>query len=402
MDFKYKAKNLQGNIQTGIVKASDEAVAMETLKKNDLDVFHLDPAANEGILDNLMEKMNKVSQKDLVVFSRQLAILIDSKVPIVRSLRIISEQAGNKVMTNVCLKMATTVEEGSALSEALEEHPKHFDRFFVSVVRSGESSGNLQHSLNYLADHVEKAYELQRKIKSAMMYPGVILTAFAAIFFFLTVKVLPQLTTILKESDVDLPWTTRTIIVISDFMAANWLAVLIAFIGLMIGLIYYFRTEAGKENMDMIALKIPIIGTVVQYSYIALFAENLGVLLKEGVSIVKSLRIMSEVMGNVVYRRLMVKIMKEVEKGRSMASGMTEDEEVFPKMVPQMIKIGEEAGRTSEILENIENFYTKEVNNLTENLTAIIEPLLIIVLGVGTGILVAAIIMPIYDMAGSM
>ena len=249
---------------------------------------------------------------------------------------------------------------------------------------------------------MEKAYELQRKIKSAMMYPGVILTAFAAIFFFLTVKVLPQLTTILKESDVDLPWTTRTIIIISDFMAANWLAVLIAFIGLMIGLIYYFRTEAGKENMDMIALKIPIIGTVVQYSYIALFAENLGVLLKEGVSIVKSLRIMSEVMGNVVYRRLMVKIMKEVEKGRSMASGMTEDEEVFPKMVPQMIKIGEEAGRTSEILENIENFYTKEVNNLTENLTAIIEPLLIIVLGVGTGILVAAIIMPIYDMAGSM
>ncbi|MEA3273190.1 MAG: type II secretion system F family protein [Patescibacteria group bacterium] len=402
MDFKYKAKNLQGNIQTGIVKASDESVAMETLKKNDLNVFHLEPAADEGPLNSLMEKINKVSQKDLVVFSRQLAILIDSKVPIVRSLRTIADQAGNKVMGNICLKMATTVEEGSSLSEALEEHSAQFDRFFVSVIRSGESSGNLQHSLNYLADHVEKAYELQRKIKSAMMYPGVILTAFVAIFFFLTVKVLPQLTTILKESNVDLPWTTQIIIVVSDFMAANWLAMLIAFIGSMIGLIYYFRTEAGKENMDMIVLKIPIIGTVVQYSYIALFAENLGVLLKEGVSIVKSLRIMSEVMGNVVYRRLMVKIMKGVEKGRSMTEGMTENEEAFPKMVPQMIKIGEEAGRTSEILENIENFYTKEVNNLTENLTAIIEPLLIIVLGVGTGILVAAIIMPIYDMAGSM
>jgi type IV pilus assembly protein PilC len=402
MDFKYKAKNLQNNVQTGIVKASNKENALETLEKNDLRVFYLEQAVSKGLFSNLMEKIQRVSQKDLVIFSRQLAILIDSKVPVVRSLRIIADQTENVTLKNICLRLSTLVEEGSSLSDALKKYPKQFDHFFVSVVKSGESSGNLHHSLNYLADHVESNYELKRKIKGAMMYPVVILTAFVAIFFFLAVKVLPQLTDILKESGVKLPWTTKVIIVVSDFMASNWLAVLIALAGFLIGIFYYFKTEAGKENLDIILLKIPVIGTVVKYSYIALFAENLGVLLKEGISIVKSLRIMSEVMGNVVYQKIMKKILKEVERGKSMTEGMLEDEEAFPKMVPQMIKIGEETGRTSEILENIENFYTKEVKNLTDNLTTIIEPLLIIVLGAGTGILVAAIIMPIYDMAGAM
>jgi type IV pilus assembly protein PilC len=206
----------------------------------------------------------------------------------------------------------------------------------------------------------------------------------------------------LTESGVALPWTTKLIIWLSDFMKAHWVITL-AMILITIGTFFYYsRTKAGKKQFDTLIFRIPVIGTVIRFAYIARFAENLRVLLTEGISLVKALDIMAAVMDNEVYRILLLRIMKNVEKGKSMTEAMLEDEQAFPRMVSQMIKIGEDSGRTTEILENIENFYTKEVNNMTENMTTLIEPLLIVILGLGTGILVVAIIMPIYDMAGAM
>lgn len=403
MDFKYKAKNLQGGVQTGVVKANDQTAALEMLKKNNLDVFFIEKSQRvSGLSLAITDFFNRVSPKDLVIFARQLSILIKSNVPVIRALKTISEQTESGGMKNVCVQMASAVEEGKSLAEAVSLFPKQFDNFFASVIRSGETSGNLEHSLIYLADHVERAYELKRKIKGAMMYPVAILLAFVGIFFFLMVKVLPQLTDILTDSGVALPWTTRVIIWMSNFMQAHWIISLLLILGMIGGTFYYGRTKVGKKQFDAWIFRVPVIGNVVRYAYIARFAENLRVLLMEGVSIVKALDIMAAVMDNAVYKDLLVRIMKSVEKGKSMTEAMMEDEQAFPRMVSQMIKIGEDAGRTTEILENIENFYTKEVNNMTENMTTLIEPLLIVVLGMGTGILVMAIIMPIYDMAGAM
>jgi type IV pilus assembly protein PilC len=403
MDFKYKAKNLQGGVQTGVVKAADQTAAMDVLAKNNLDVFMIEPVRLIGGISLILSNFfNRISPKDLVIFSRQLSVLIKSNVSVIKSLKIISEQTESGGMKNVCVQMATAVEEGKSLADAVALFPKQFDNFFASVIRSGETSGNLEHSLIYLADHVERAYELKRKIKGAMMYPVAILTAFCGIFFFLMVKVLPQLTDILTESGVALPWTTKLIIWLSDFMKAHWVITL-AMILITIGTFFYYsRTKAGKKQFDTLIFRIPVIGTVIRFAYIARFAENLRVLLTEGISLVKALDIMAAVMDNEVYRILLLRIMKNVEKGKSMTEAMLEDEQAFPRMVSQMIKIGEDSGRTTEILENIENFYTKEVNNMTENMTTLIEPLLIVILGLGTGILVVAIIMPIYDMAGAM
>ncbi|MBU2025490.1 MAG: type II secretion system F family protein [Patescibacteria group bacterium] len=402
MDFSYKARNTQGGIQTGIVKASDESSALEILKKNNLDVFYIEPAAAENWTAKLAHMFSKVSAKDKVVFSRQLSILIESNVPIIRALKTLSDQTASPALGDICRQMANSVEEGNALSESLEKHPKIFDRFYVSIVKTGETSGDLKRSLNYLADHLEKEYELKRKIKAAMMYPVIILTAFTGIFLFLTIKVLPQLTDILKDSGVKLPWTTKIIIATSDFMSTHWLLVVVLLFGVVGGLVAAVRTESGKAHFDAIILKIPIIGQVIQFAYIARFAENLKVLLEEGISIVKALGVLAEVMDNKIYQDIIIRIQKNVEKGKSMADAMVGDERAFPRMVPQMIKVGEESGRTAEVLGNIERFYTREVNNMTENLTTIIEPILIIILGGGTGILVAAIIMPIYDMAGAL
>lgn len=402
MDFQYKARNIRGGVQVGIVKAADRTAAIDVLKKNNLDVFYLEAAAAKSLGSYLSMLGSMVSEKDLVIFSRQLAVLIESNLPIIRALRTIGEQTSSPGMANICRSMATSVEEGNSFSYALERFPKQFDKFYSSVVKSGETSGSLQNSLQYLADHLEKSYELKRKIKGALMYPASILLAFVAIFFFLMVKVLPQLTDVLKESGVPLPWTTQIVIATSDFMEDRWWVVLLVMIGIGGGLFAYMRTGEGKKSLDAIVLGFPVIGVLVQYAYITRFAENLRVLLHQGVSIVESFRIMSEVMDNDIYRRVMISMLKSVEKGKSMTEGMMEDERAFPKMIPQMIRVGEEAGRTEDILKTIENFYSKEVDNMTNNMTTLIEPLLIMVLGVGAGVLVAAIIMPIYDMAGSM
>ena len=386
----------------GVVKASDGGAAMDVLRKNNLDVFYLEPMASTSLSAKFAAILSRISQKDLVIFSRQLSVLISSNLPIIRALRIIGDQTTNRSLADICRSIAMDVEGGSSFSAALEKFPRQFDRLYSSVVRAGETSGNLQQSLDYLADHLEKAYELQRKIKGALMYPGFVLLAFVAIFFFLSVKVLPQLTDIIKESGVALPWTTKVVIVISDFMEKNWWIVLIMIVFGVGGTIYYFRTDEGRKNFDTMILSFPVIGVLIRYAYIARFAENLKMLLKQGVSIIDSFKIMADVMDNEIYRRIILKMMQSVERGKSMTESMYEDERAFPRMIPQMIKIGEEAGRTVEILDNIDNFYTREVDNMASNMTSLIEPLLIMVLGVGAGILVAAIIMPIYDMASSM
>jgi type IV pilus assembly protein PilC len=403
MKFKYKARKPDGSEQTGSVRAETREQAMALLRDQQLEPFSVEEQGSAfEFTEKLNALLNRVGTKDLAIFSRQLAVLIESRVPIVRALKTIGEQAENISIKNVCKIMTKDVQEGKSLSEAMEKHQNIFNNFFISVVSSGEASGDLTKALTYLADNIERNYELQQKIKGAMTYPVVILLAFIGIFFFLSVKVLPQLTQIFKETDMELPMTTEIIIVISDFMKVNWVLVLIATILIIVGIYFYFtKTDIGKRSFDNFVLKIPVIGDLVKYSYITRFAENFGVLIGQGVSIVKSLKIMAQIMDNVVYQNIMVKIMENVEKGESMTIAMYEEEEAFPTMVASMVKIGEETGRVAQILKNIERFYSREVKTMTDSMSSIIEPFLILFMGVGTAILVAAIIMPIYNMAGA-
>jgi type II secretory pathway component PulF len=296
--------------------------------------------------------------------------------------------------------MVSDIEDGLPFSEAMGKHPEVFVSLSVSMIKAGELSGNLQRSILFLADNTEKNYDLSSKIKSALFYPIFVLSAATIIGFVVFTVVLPKLTNIFKDMQVEIPWYTSVLMAVGDFMSVYWWAVAIVIIFILGGTTYYFKTEDGKREWDMLKMKIPIVGKLFQYVYIARFSENLAVLLSGGIPIVRALIIVSEVVNSTVYESVILRAADEVRTGGSM-SGVFARSSYFPPIVAQMIKIGEDAGKISEVLKNVSSFYTKETDRITRNLSTMLEPILISCLGVGVAILVFAILMPIYNMAGS-
>ena len=340
-------------------------------------------------------------EKELVTFLRELAILVEARVPLVRSLNSIKNQKYSPGMIRMVTILQKKVEDGDSLSDGFAEFPEFFSALYINVTRAGEASGRLEKVLNYLADNREKRFELKRKITGALVYPAVILLSFVGVFIFLMVFVMPTLTKTLLGSGVKLPWTTKLIIGMSDFFTSHGILITIVAIVSIVGIWYYSRTREGKDQWDIIELKIPIFGTLLQNMYMNRFADNLGLLLRESVPITKSLEITGNIMGNHIYKDVMEDCVKEVQKGR-MISRALERSPHFPSVVSQILRVGEESGKTSETLDKIAEYYTKEVNNMTNNMMALIEPVLILLLGVGTAVIVASVIMPIYNMAGSL
>jgi len=388
-------------------------------KKNSLlsnrKISSLNPAMNEGDSDdsekkdatfNDLEKkirkvLNRAKEKEIVAFLRELSILVEARVPLVRALNTIRDQSTSIGISEMALVLEKKVEGGGSLSEAMEEFPKYYSSLYINVIRAGEASGRLERVLNYLADYREKRYELKRKITGALIYPLVIMLSFAGVFVFLMFFVMPTLSKTLTESGVKLPWTTRVVIDLSEFLGNHWLLILIA-LGVVFGsVMYYTRTTEGRKQWDVIKLKIPVVGTLLRYMYMNRFADNLGLLLRESVPITRSLEITANIMGNDIYHSAVLECIQAVQRGKTI-SGVLLKNKYFPSIVPQILRVGEEAGKTSETLGKIGEYYAKEVDNMTQNMTVLIEPVLILMLGVGTAVIVASVIMPIYNMAGSL
>lgn len=360
----------------------------------------LSDAEKTDIVGMIESYINKPKEKEIVTWMRELSILVEARVPLVRALSTMKNQnyttGVNLMITKVCKK----IEEGKSLSEALEFFPGQFSDLYINVIKAGEASGRLERVLNYLAGYREKQYELRRKIKGAMTYPGIILFSFGGVFIFLMVFVMPSLTKTLAESGVKLPWTTKAVMAVSGFFVSYWYLVVFAFFLLVMGIFYYTHTEEGKKQWDFIKIKIPISGTLLTYMYMNRFAENLGMLLGESVPITQSLEITGKIMGNDVYNKVLLECIREVQKGKTI-SGVLERSEYFPHVVAQILRVGEESGRTVDTLNKISEYYGKEVENMTQNMMVLIEPVMILLLGVGTAVIVASVIMPIYNMAGS-
>lgn len=345
--------------------------------------------------------LDRPKEKEIVTFLRELAILVEARVPLMRALNSIKSQNYSVGIKNMVADIQKNVEEGDSLSDGFARYPHSFSNLYINVTRAGEASGRLEKVLNYLADNREKRYELKRKIVGALIYPGVILLSFIGVFIFLMVFVMPTLTKTLIGAGVKLPWTTQLIISLSDLFTQHGLIILVIVICLVLGIVYYSQTNEGKRQWDMIELKIPIFGSLLQFMYMNRFADNLGLLIRESVPITKSLEITGGIMNNHLYKEVLDDCVSEVQKGR-MISRALDKSPYFPGVVTQILRVGEESGKTGETLEKIAVFYEKEVENMTSNMTALIEPLLILLLGVGTAIIVASVIMPIYNMAGSM
>lgn len=402
MKFSYQAKNSAGDIREGKIEATNRDAAVAMLQEKDLLPLMIEREKEvPEIIKDLQHFWEGVNSRELSVFFRQLSTLIEAKVSIVASLRAVGEQTANSYLGTVIGEMISDIEDGLPFSEAMAKHPQVFESLAVSMVKAGELSGNLQRSILFLAENTEKNHDLSSKIKSALFYPIFVLSASVIIGFVVFTVVLPKLTNVFKDMDVAIPWYTTMLMNMGDFMSVYWWAVGLGIIAIVGAAIYYLKTEEGKKEWDLVKMKIPVIGPLFQYVYISRFSENLAVLLNGGIPIVRALIIVSEVVDSTAYESVILRAADEVKTGGSM-SGVFARSSFFPPIVAQMIKIGEDAGKISEVLQNISAFYSKETDRITRNLSTMLEPILIVLLGIGVAFLVFAILVPIYSISGSM
>lgn len=396
--FKYKAThNLSGKTKSELTVGINEADVINRLRRRNFNVLSIsDETGGYEAKFNLL--LNPIKVKDLVIFSRQFSVMIAANVPVVESLLILIDQTNNFSLKNMVADIAFEVDSGSLLSDAFARRPKIFSEFFVNIIKSGETSGKLDEVLNYLADETEKSYDMASKIKGAMIYPSFILVGLTGVGVILLVYVIPNLTSMLTESGMKLPLSTRIIIAISSFMQ-NYLILLVMIIaGLVMGVRYYLQTETGRYQFDTIKLKMPIFGSLFKYIYLMRFTRSLSTLLKGGVPITRALEITANVVGNVIYRDLILETLESINDGNPIATVM-ESSDYMPKMVPQMISVGERTGHIDSVLDKITDFYSREAGAMLANLSTLMEPIIMVIMGVGVGIMVAAILMPMYNMA---
>lgn len=403
MKFNYQAKTSQGNVQTGTVEAANRDSAIETLHRYGLVILEVveEQTGFKKLLTGEIPFFNRVKNRDLVIFSRQLAVLFDAEVPLVRALKTLADQAISPVLKRIIMEITVDVDAGTAFSQSLEKFPKVFSFFYISVVRAGEASGRLQEVLNYLADHEEKSYDLGKKVKGALTYPIFIVSSLVLVGAAMMMFVVPQLTSVLEESGQELPFLTKIIVGLSDFLRSYWWLCLVLGAGAGAGLWYFLKQPLGKKTWDKIELKLPVFGNLFEKIFLARFAENLGTLIKGGIPIIQSLTITADVVGNSLYREIILKAREEVRRGNTMYSIFSTDKNI-PPMVSQMIHIGEETGKIDLLLSKIASFYQKDVDNLVENMTSLIQPFLILILGAAAGVLVAAILLPIYNLSSGL
>lgn len=376
-------------------------LATDTLKDRGMTVISMTEAKRGGgQIEINIPFLNRVKIKDLVIFSRQFAVLMGAKVPVVRALKTVAKQTKHKKLREVVIDIADEAESGLSLSVSMAKHPKVFSPFYVNMIRSGETTGRLEDVMNYMADQMERDYDLMSKIKGAMTYPIFVIFGLVVVGFIMMTFVVPKLTAVLKESGTELPWTTKALIFTSDFMKAYAIQIVIAAILAVIGLQYWIRTEKGRRIWDEIILYIPVFGPLLQRIYLIRFTRSFGTLVSGGVDIPASLEVCADVVGNAKYKELISKTRQEVMDGHSISS-VFESEKTMPKMVSQMMTVGEETGRLSEVLDKLTAFYARELQNLVDNLVSAIEPLIMLVMGGAVGVMVAAILLPMYKMATS-
>jgi type IV pilus assembly protein PilC len=395
--FSYKAKSRDNKTKLGTIVSTDENSAVRALNRKGLDVYFLKESSGD-LEFKIATFLNPVKTKDLIVFSRQFSIMIMSNVPIVEALSVIIEQTSNLKFKVVLSEVAYDVDNGAFLSDALKKHPKVFSEFYCNVVKAGETSGKLDSILEYLSDEIEKDYDLTKRFKGALIYPAFIVVGLTVVGFVFIFFVLPELTKILEETGATLPLSTRIVIGVTNFLRAYYAYLGLGLLFLIIGLRYYVKTPKGKRARDLFYVKMPILGKIFQLIYLVRFCRSFGTLLKGGVAVTKSLEIVGDIVRNSVYRDILIETVDNVNEGASIVS-VLEQSEYVPKMIPEMMSVGERSGRLDEVLEETAKFYDKEVSSKLTNLNAIIEPVIMVIMGLGVGIMVAAVILPMYNVA---
>lgn len=398
MEFNYRAKDLQGNDHTGNVQVPDIRSATNILRRKGLIIIALNPK-NPPVNNFLGRFLNRVGFSDLVIITRQLATMVSSGLVLSEAIDILEEQQTNKTLKKALTEVSQDIKGGLTLAQALSKHPNIFPHLYINLVKAGEASGKLDSVLLQMADGLEKDREFQSKIKGAMIYPVIVLTMMTAVIIIMMIFVIPKLVSLYSQSTIELPLPTKILIGTSNLFTNFWWLGLILLAGGFAVVNRWKQTPGGNLFFGKLVLKIPIVGKIVTSVTLTNFNRTFGLLTSAGIPLLDSIGIVSDLTDNPVFKNALKASYSGVEKGLPFSSLLTAN--IFPKIVSQMIKVGEETGKVDEIFIKLAEYFESESDHMIKNLTVAIEPIVLIVLGVGVAFLVISIILPIYKLTTS-
>ena len=401
MLFKYKAIDQHNASREGTVEATNIDTAITTVQKRGYTVVSIDPIEEKQQLLNIeISWFQSVSNKDIVILSRQIATLFEAQVSALRVFRLLAAEAENPQLKIILTQIGDQLQSGSSISRALSAHPEVFSTFYVSMVRSGEETGSLEKSFSYLADYLDRSYQIITKARNAMIYPAFVVGTFVLVMGLMFTMVIPRISQILIDSGQELPIYTKIVLAISFFLTqyAGVIVVLLAIGGFFLW--RFSRVAVGKRAIDELKISIPYIGTLNRKLYLTRICDNLSTMLSSGISMVQAIEVTAEVVDNEVYKEIFMYALLEIKGGRSFADTIAEYPEI-PGVLAQMAKVGEETGNLPEILNTLAKFYRREVDNAVDTLIGLIEPVMIVMLGLGVGVLLASVLMPIYNLTSA-
>lgn len=401
MLFNYEVVDQSGNTSSGSIDAINIDVAIGSLQRRGLTISSIKPA---GVESNIFKKeinlFESVSNKDVVILSRQIATLFEAQVSALKVFRLLSTESVNPLLGKNLAEVADDLQGGSTISNALSKHPKVFTPFYIGMIRAGEESGQLDKTFTFLADYLDRTYEVGMKARNALIYPAFVISTFIVVMILMLTMVIPRLSSILLESGQEIPFYTKIVISMSSFLINYGIFVLIL---LVIGGFFFwrfFKTEKGKLSVAELQLSVPYVGDLYRKLYLSRVSDNLSTMLSSGIQMVRAVEITATVVGNSLYQELLNNVADKVKGGTQLSEALNAHEE-FPGILVQMIKVGEETGELGKILETLAKFYRREVNGAVDTLVGLIEPIMIVLLGLGVGFLLASVLIPIYDISAS-
>lgn len=397
MKYNYQARTQEGKVQTGIVEASGREAAFNVLKTHGLYVTALEEAKSAPFYAKRLSLFAKASKKDIVLFSRQVSIMLKSNVPIVESFRTIAKQSKKADLKEKILKIAESIEGGDPLSKALSIYPKLFTTFYINMVKAGEASGKLSDVFLYLADYLERQDDFNSKIKGAMIYPIFVVMVFFGVVALIMGYIIPTLSEVFLASGVELPLITRIVITASNFVKNKWWVLVLVFAGLAFGIMYFKKSEKGSEIIDRFLLKIPGLSTFFKKFYLARVAMNLSTLISGGLPIASALQITGDVVGSFTYREILFETRDGVKRGEAISYVLDRYPDFISPLFYQMIMVGEKTGTLDSSLENVVSFYQRDVDRSLDTFIRLLEPLFIVVLGGVVAGLMGSVLLPLYS-----
>lgn len=398
--FIYTAKSYTGESKGGEIIAKDEKDIVLQLRAEGflLTSVREMEEKKDSIKVNFLDRFKSVPLKEKMVFARNLSVMIASGLPISRSLQNLMEQTENKTFKGILSDVQQELQGGKSLSEGLAKYPGVFSELFVNMVRVGETGGNLEEVLRIVAVQLEKEHDLISKVRGAMIYPAVIIMAMVGIGILMLTYILPQITGVFKDMDVELPKSTQFIVSISDALKNNSLAVLVGFVALIVGTKLFLSSPAGKKALSWTVIRMPIVGNIVVKVNCARFARIYSSLLRSGISVMDALKIVSNTLSNHYYKKALDKGIEDIQKGVALSKILAQDKRIFPPLVYQIAEVGEETGKTEAVLLQLAEFYEEEINQITKNMSSIIEPVLMVLIGGAVGFFAVAMLQPMYGL----